>query len=179
MWRRSTSASRLLTTCAPPCPPLLGRPSLAAAPCPSSLAGQRGAPLPPPLTPLLDGRCLWRQSIWAQLKHGSHLALEMVVGGQRYSGEDIERKGIALMAVDDTEVLAAARGYAAELAKNDGPAMHVVKEMLRRVRGGKDEDFSAIVAACNSANEVRDQPGGGFPSLEASKNIRGEAAPKL
>ena len=103
----------------------------------------------------------------------------MVVGGQRYSGEDIERKGIALMAVDDTEVLAAARSYAAELAKNDGQAMHVVKEMLRRVRGGKDEDFSAIVAACNSANEVRDQPGGGFPSLEASKNIRGEAAPKL
>eukprot|EP01050_Picozoa_sp_SAG11_P005337 SAG11_NODE_371_length_10051_cov_5.987741_13_plen_203_part_00 len=72
--------------------------------------------------------------IWAQLKHGSHLALELIVGGQRYSGEEIASKGIALMAVDDTEVLSEARAYAAKLVANDGPAMHVVKEMIRRVR---------------------------------------------
>ena len=64
-------------------------------------------------------------SIWTQLKHGSHLALELVVGGQRYSGEEIAAKGIALMAVDDTRVLESARDYCAKLARNDGTAMHV------------------------------------------------------
>ena len=69
-------------------------------------------------------------SIWAQLKHGSHLALEMVMGGQRYSGEEITDKGIALAAVDDTLVLQHAREYCAQLAKNDGAAMHVCTPLL-------------------------------------------------
>lgn len=31
-------------------------------------------------------------AIWCQLKHGSHLALEMIVGGQRFTGEQIALK---------------------------------------------------------------------------------------
>eukprot|EP01050_Picozoa_sp_SAG11_P005336 SAG11_NODE_371_length_10051_cov_5.987741_12_plen_47_part_00 len=40
-----------------------------------------------------------------------------------------------------------------------------------QVRGGREENFSAIVAECMTTNEVGGK-GKGFPSLEKSKQVR-------
>ena len=73
--------------------------------------------------------------------------------------------------------------YAGRLAKNDGAAMAVVKEMIRRVRGGAAQDFDEIVRAANGASRVAaagGRGGRGFPSIMSeSKKTRKEGRPKL
>eukprot|EP01047_Picozoa_sp_COSAG01_P053326 COSAG01_NODE_5703_length_4087_cov_14.995737_3_plen_263_part_00 len=90
--------------------------------------------------------------VWCQLKHGSALALEMIAGGQPYSGQQLVQKGVAVRCVADADVLAAARDYAAKIAANDGGAMAMVKDMIKAVRGGGRETFEEVVAACLAAN---------------------------
>ena len=90
-------------------------------------------------------------TIWMQLKHGSAKALEMVVGGQRYTGADLVPKGVAAMAVADASVLTTATEYSQKLAHSDSNAMRVAKAMIRSVRGAiagvgceRIEDIAAV-----------------------------------
>lgn len=83
--------------------------------------------------------------VWLQLKFGYATAMELVVGGQPFSGSELAARGIAVKAVPDGDVVAEARAYADALAENDPAAMAGVKAALRRLTG--IEDFLAHITA--------------------------------
>jgi enoyl-CoA hydratase/carnithine racemase len=83
--------------------------------------------------------------VWLQLKFGYAAAMELVVGGQPFSGGELVARGIAVKAVPDGEVVAEARAYADALAENDPAAMAGVKAALRKLTG--IDDFQAHITA--------------------------------
>ena len=83
--------------------------------------------------------------VWLQLKFGYAAAMELVVGGQPFSGSELVARGIAVKAVPNGEVVAEARAYADALAENDPAAMAGVKAALRRLTG--IQDFQAHITA--------------------------------
>ena len=81
--------------------------------------------------------------IWLTLKFGAAAAMWLAVGGQRLDGTELERRGIALRAVDGN-ALEESRALAGLLAKNDGKAMRLNKEMIQSVQLG-DGGFDVMV----------------------------------
>ncbi|HJM88982.1 MAG TPA: enoyl-CoA hydratase/isomerase family protein [Dehalococcoidia bacterium] len=91
------------------------------------------------------GRLAPLNLIWLQLKFGAATAMEVVVGGQPFTGVELVARGIAVRVVADADVVTEARAYADAIAENDAGAMASAKATLRDLNGV--DDFHALIVA--------------------------------
>jgi enoyl-CoA hydratase len=74
-------------------------------------------------------------AVWLELKHSVATAYRFAVAGTRVHGPELATLGVAVNAVPDAEVLAAARAFAARLTVNDPAAVARVRRTLLTLRG--------------------------------------------
>jgi enoyl-CoA hydratase len=111
--------------------------------------------------------------VWLTLKFSAAAAMTLAVGGQRISGMELERKGIAVQVVEGG-ALEACRVFAETLAKNDSNAMALNKRMIWDVRAhsGGGADFETLlnqVMLLSTASKGPPRP----ESRLKSKGVRG------
>lgn len=93
---------------------------------------------------------------WLRLRHSEALAARIALLGDRIAGEELVALGVAIEAVDDDEVVAAADRLASRLAAHDPIGSRRIKASLRRTANDRTAEqwLAAAVAADPLAGRI-------------------------